>query len=1354
MGIVEQYLLQLNKEKRRFVRSAAVLTAMSVFVAIGVSWNLRITAVTIANEASCGYTEHQHSEACIGQPLLVCQIEEADPTAAQPAEQPTQPAEQPTEPAEQPTQPAEQPTEPAEQPAEVAETAQQTDGQTQGQPEEQSPPQQTEQSSEPTETTGQNTTPHTHGDGCYLPQYICAYEEHIHSISCYTDTKADVESKQDWEDMFADYPYSGNLRTDLVGIAKTQVGYTESVFNFYAEEGGLRHGYTRYGQWYGAPYNDWSAMFVSFCLNYAKADMEKYPASSGADTMAGQWKELGRYATAGERNPVSGDLVFFTDNTVGVVAEVQHTTIHVIAGDVDNAVCTRAIPLTDPSIEGWGIIYTTSELLSALEDQNQPDSDIPAVEVTPTTPADNLTSGDLPTEDPLAGAVTEPTASPTPTASPDLTGTPTDTTPPSTELLPEGETTEGLPEGETTEGLPTGETTEGDINGETTQPLPEQSGEQTEPVTSISPELLDITNGPAVFIFEDGQYRPRMRLFAMRSSGEIFDLLDYLAEYNGSYFFTLLDTKNVEVPKDADGNYIVQPNTDYKLSISFYSPDGFQAETYQYQTPNGLMVNGGQGEFILKDLTNVGSWTVTDTGLITMEFNEEITSRSQITISVALGINFAPQDEPIDFDGKITVTVEPPPPQQYPTGLLKWGQQGSGDKDASKIYWTVQITGNRDSQIPGNILTDQTVDGEWSKTHSYTESDIAGGLTFGISEPDPVTGQFKDWHSFHVDPDDPHLIWDENGWSYKMPTTITCQWCGEVELGNANWIYTVNYTSTPDRVGAAGTYGYENKVTIDGQTAYSWADFVHGETHAEISKYGTFVADAGSGNFVWEIKAIIPGVPAGQPADYSWYLMDYMYLMNSDGVHEKPLHNDADKSMVTATINGTTVRVPSVESATPADEFAWHNAWTAQQYGVSHGQEIFLLHRCHCTAQNCRYWNNGCEQYGYKDENGQWAANGFCLCWTEENEVIFTVVYNTSAVDISETYGGFGYRVHNIAELHSVPPGSTAAVKVKDDDATADIPNLFKKELTQDFNGYTAHYVITVNEAKAVLTDGSPLIIQDTMTDTLAYISGSLVITTEDANGNTSKLQQDLHYTVEYDGKENEDKVHNLYITILRPRPVKYILEYDTTLIMPDQVTAGIKYTNSATVTLWDKPINADTPQKTYAEFVISAENYTIQLLKLCAVTAKPLQGAEFGLYNENGGLIDKSTTNRNGLLEFKTNTAKGIILRDHQLYYMQETAPPPTYLLDKQKYYFVYCNSTADSCETCNKVIGDKNAVRIPDNETACITALNHPADYELPGTGGIGTILHMICGLILVSAPLAYGLSLRRRHERRSRE
>ena len=318
--------------------------------------------------------------------------------------------------------------------------------------------------------------------------------------------------------------------------------------------------------------------------------------------------------------------------------------------------------------------------------------------------------------------------------------------------------------------------------------------------------------------------------------------------------------------------------------------------------------------------------------------------------------------------------------------------------------------------------------------------------------------------------------------------------------------------------------------------------------------------------------------------------------------------------------------------------------------------------------------------------------------------------------------------------------------------ANVRIPGLFKKELTHDFNGYTANYKVTVNEAKLVLTNGTPLTIHDVMTPTLAYISGSMVITAEDADGNITTLQQGSDYTIEYDGTGKEE--HILDIVILRPQPVMYTLDYDTTLIMPEQVTGAIKYSNSATITLWGESITNDSTEKVYADINISAKTYKVELYKTCAVTNVSLSDAMFGLYNAQGGLISKEVTDNHGHLLFQTNITEGIIMREHELYYMQEIQAPIAYQLDDTKYWFIFCNNTEDYCGTCRTIMGDTNASRIPLEQIGRINATNEPADCELPATGGIGPILYILCGVTLVSAPLVYGLSLRRKYERRFRE
>jgi LPXTG-motif cell wall-anchored protein len=58
-----------------------------------------------------------------------------------------------------------------------------------------------------------------------------------------------------------------------------------------------------------------------------------------------------------------------------------------------------------------------------------------------------------------------------------------------------------------------------------------------------------------------------------------------------------------------------------------------------------------------------------------------------------------------------------------------------------------------------------------------------------------------------------------------------------------------------------------------------------------------------------------------------------------------------------------------------------------------------------------------------------------------------------------------------------------------------------------------------------------------------------------------------------------------------------------------------------------------------------------------------------------------------------------------------------------------------------------------IPTYETTITNTYRWTGSYELPSTGGMGTTIYILCGLILVLGPFVYGFRLRRRYERRSK-
>ena len=183
---------------------------------------------------------------------------------------------------------------------------------------------------------------HTHTAECFTDSYTCKEAEHTHTPSCYSNLKADLETRETWESTFSHLSDELSPADKAAEIAKTQLGYKESSLNFVADENGVRRGYTRYGEWYGNPYGDWSAMFVSFCLRYG--GFGDAPINSGAEAMRLQWEESDMLLSAEEHTPIPGNTVFLDKNlnsqadAVAIVTAVSSDSITVIEGDVDGEV--------------------------------------------------------------------------------------------------------------------------------------------------------------------------------------------------------------------------------------------------------------------------------------------------------------------------------------------------------------------------------------------------------------------------------------------------------------------------------------------------------------------------------------------------------------------------------------------------------------------------------------------------------------------------------------------------------------------------------------------------------------------------------------------------------------------------------------------------------------------------------------------------------------------------------------------------------------------------------------------------------------------------------------------------------
>lgn len=203
--------------------------------------------------------------------------------------------------------------------------------------------------------------PHRHTEACYTREFVCTKSEHTHSLICYSDKFADLESAGEWEATIPEL--TGETAGENVAlVAKSQIGYTQSGRNYEVDDAGGKHGYTRYGAWYGYPYSEWCAMFASFCLHYAGVEQADVPYAAGCVYWTERLEDAGLYKSAGEYEPKTGDLVFFdTDGDgasdhVGIVTELRGETMETVEGNVGGEVVEKRHELTDEDVFGFGAL--------------------------------------------------------------------------------------------------------------------------------------------------------------------------------------------------------------------------------------------------------------------------------------------------------------------------------------------------------------------------------------------------------------------------------------------------------------------------------------------------------------------------------------------------------------------------------------------------------------------------------------------------------------------------------------------------------------------------------------------------------------------------------------------------------------------------------------------------------------------------------------------------------------------------------------------------------------------------------------------------------------------------------------
>ena len=208
---------------------------------------------------------------------------------------------------------------------------------------------------------------------------------------------------------------TGDMKTDIIAVAKSQVGYTE-------DETG-----TIYGAWFkkqtSSSYDfttaPWCAMFISWCADKAGIGSDIIPITSLSKYSASVFKNNGLWKEPTGYTPQVGDLVYFvygdTDeiNHMGIAIEVADKKVTVCEGNktsLNGGVGISSYALDNHGIKGYATPkYTTSTNSSAA----------------PST-----------TVKPSASATPSPSAVPSASVKPSATVTPTTTTQPSASSKP------------------------------------------------------------------------------------------------------------------------------------------------------------------------------------------------------------------------------------------------------------------------------------------------------------------------------------------------------------------------------------------------------------------------------------------------------------------------------------------------------------------------------------------------------------------------------------------------------------------------------------------------------------------------------------------------------------------------------------------------------------------------------------------------------------------------------------------------------------------------------------------------------------------------------------------------------
>ncbi len=833
----------------------------------------------------------------------------------------------------------------------------------------------------------------------------------------------------DWDDV-ADFDgeLTGIWSRDLLAVAESQVGYIADY-----------EGKSYYGDWFGKPYDDWNAMFVSYCLDVAEVPEDVIPRETSAAELADKLADMEdtRFVEAEGHTPETGDLIFFdTDgdgeaDRVGIVAEYDAGTgeLKVIEGDYRT------------EVERY---ETDTELASASDAEEASSSNAKKAKATPS---------DAEIRRPGRGA-----------------GIIYDATPSNAEM-------------NTQETSPLGAT----IEKKVTPRLTAQEDEEEEDEEDSS---YDIISEAAIVSYDleellSGEESVSVVGYVLGAANKI-DILDYIENYSASHkgnkataTIIVSDADNNEVKEDENGDYNLIAGEDYSIGLDFYFEGGIEAGTYVYTFPDGITLTDGNGTVTATTGSGkvaIGTWTIDpNTCTLTFEITEVVNNLSHITLSASASASFNNAGDIIEI-GDITYQVIE---ETEDTSASLHKRAGEVYSDDYYITWEIEVDGGDDVGLAGQTITDSIT----TSNHEFTQYDV-DDMTITIQDSEGT------YHTLPVD--DANLTWTETGWEITLPDEFTCKNCRETitlpEDDSTGWIIYIEYTTTITGSGSYVTYG--NTVTFNDLEKTGKISTGKGG----IDKGGVYNEGAtwDETTITWTVEAFIPG-NAPDKKVYNWYIYDSEDVMIGSTRKQRyynELGVDSKTTTIIATIGTDEYNVPNIEDAANdgSDLIAWelHSTANSEEDGSGYdfGRTIWFYCWDDENGEWSLWWNLDEDTYltitysssvVYEDENliQEYNAQGASL---------------RNSVDLKNK-GTDGNEDSLVGETSAKVDLPSVIDKELTDEPDSD-------------NSWVTEYTVTFNEAMADLSQYNEVTLTDTMSSSLIYDKGSTKITAKDADGN------------------------------------------------------------------------------------------------------------------------------------------------------------------------------------------------------------------------------------------------------------